>query len=144
MSTEFKAGDLVYCPHLGTNIYLVSEQSSSPFPLRISGESYEFTNKGFHKQDSTLPSVYKATEANCKALCTLYSTYYVSPREHLVELLRQHFKHHRNKVVIKTNGEYFIVSAITSDAVVGPHSLSQFLNYVQPYSYDTPFLILGN
>ena len=145
MAETFKPGDLVYCPELGNEIYSLRAQSSSTYPLIVSltDEYFQVTVNGLHQQHDKFPSIHKATEANCKSLCTLYGSYFVSPREHLVVLLREHFKHNRTKVVIKTNGEYFIVSAITSDAVVGPHSLSQFLNYIQPYSLETPFLIIG-
>lgn len=146
MPEKFKAGDLVYCPELGAEIYYLRAQDDSTYPLIVSliEEQFGVTAEGLYEQHDKYPSVFKATEANCKALCTLYNAYFVSPREHLVTLLREHFKHSRNKVVIKTNNEYFIVSAITSDAVVGPHSLSQFLNHIQPYSIDNPFLVLGN
>ena len=144
MPDKFNVGNLVYCPELGERIFTLVAQSSSVYSLCIKDEEFQLTSDGFNEQHDKYPSVFKATEANCKALQELYGGCFTPPREYLVDLLREHFKHSRNKVVIKTNGDYFIISAINSDSVIGTHSLSQFLSYIQFYSCDTPFLVLGN
>jgi hypothetical protein len=70
--TQFKVGDLVYCPVRGTEIYTVTKHPSNNYPLSLVNLDSCFTLGGKNVVTSSLPALFHATGANKAALETLY------------------------------------------------------------------------
>lgn len=74
----FKAGDLVYCPKIGTGVYTLERsaggESAVPYVLKIEtvARVEAFTDHGYWFIGNAFPVIFKATEKNRKRLSKLY------------------------------------------------------------------------
>lgn len=82
---EFKAGDKVYCPRLGTKVYTlegtVSVFAGYPFPVRITidDKNYTYTKEGISFIGNECSDLFHATEENKVLLDQLYGTAFEEP-----------------------------------------------------------------
>lgn len=75
---EFKAGDKVYYPNCGTEIYELQQGSSSDFPLEIKDIWQIFRRNGSTRM-SDMTQFFHATEENCELLSKLYGVEFEKP-----------------------------------------------------------------
>lgn len=82
MQTTFKAGDLVYYPNHGTEIYKLQESNRLDFPLEIkNGSTWTiFRSNGKANSLSDMTQIFHATEDNCHLLSRLYGVEFEKPR----------------------------------------------------------------
>lgn len=73
---KFKAGDMVYCPYLGTKVLVVKMDKDLtrqyPMELDTGDDSETFTDDGHITLESPLPMVFKATKENQDKLESLF------------------------------------------------------------------------
>lgn len=80
--TTFKAGDKVYYPNRGTEIYKLEESNSLDFPLEIKNSSAWtiFRSNGRANSASNMVQLFHATEDNCYLLSKLYGIEFEKPK----------------------------------------------------------------
>ncbi len=82
----FKAGDKVYCPMFGTEVYTLKEHPNMQFStmLKSIGGTYEtFTETGTYHIGMGVPSIFHATPENRKKLEDLYGLEFEEPKRKL-------------------------------------------------------------
>lgn len=96
---EFKVGDKVYCPMLGTGVYIVTNYpASDSYPVDVGGEL--FTREGLFAMRHDLPSVYRATKENHHLLSELHGVEFEQPELTGSERVRQLLKENPNRAVL--------------------------------------------
>lgn len=94
MQTTFNAGDLVYYPNRGTEIYKIQESNILGFPLEIKqGTTCAlFRSDGKANRLGYMTQLFHATENNCHLLSKLYGIEFEKPRTRQVieRLLKTH------------------------------------------------------
>ena len=78
MNEQFKAGDEVYCPRLGSIIYTVRTNDSTTFPIAALGITLK-SNGIYHDKDK-LSTIFHATPENKALLEALYKCEFESPK----------------------------------------------------------------
>ena len=128
MQTTFKAGDLVYYPNRGTEIYKLQESNRLDWPLEIQNDQIwsVFRSNGQANGLSDMTQIFHATEDNCYLLSKLYDREFEKPRP------RQVIEH-----LLKTH-KY--VACYTSDVneMPSPVSVKNFITHIRDRS-DLPF-----
>lgn len=79
---KFKAGDKVYCPRLGREVFTVLENiEGTKFPLSVykGDKGLSFTLEGFFYSTDPTPTIIHATEENHALLEQLYGTEFEKP-----------------------------------------------------------------
>lgn len=98
MKELFKAGDKVYCPSLGREVYTVKKTvDSETFTLSIEGHNRQvsFTCKGMFYSADVVPSIFHATEESRALLEKLYGVEFekpVTPKD-IIQALLKHNKY---------------------------------------------------
>lgn len=96
---EFKAGDKVYCPILGTGVYtVIAYRFADNFPLDVHGTL--FTRAGMHATRHSLPSLYPATKENHRLLSELHGVEFELPELTGSDRVRQLLKENPNRAVL--------------------------------------------
>ena len=86
MSKEFKAGDFVYCPHIGTQIFALEDNDSVNYPLCFTyyndggyKVSITFTLDGMEAKEYKTPQIFHATPEMKAKLDDLYGVEFEKP-----------------------------------------------------------------
>lgn len=129
MKTTFKAGDLVYYPSRGTEIYKLQESNRLDFPLEIKqGTTWTiFRSDGKANSLSDMIQLFHATEENCYLLSKLYGIGFEKPRT------RQVVEH-----LLKTH-KYVACYTSDFDETPSPDSVKNFITHIHD-SATLPFV----
>lgn len=127
--TTFKAGDLVYYPSRGTEIYKLQESNRLDFPLEIKqGTTWTiFRSDGKANSLSDMIQLFHATEENCYLLSKLYGIGFEKPRT------RQVVEH-----LLKTH-KYVACYTSDFDETPSPDSVKNFITHIHD-SATLPFV----
>lgn len=127
--TTFKAGDLVYYPSCGTEIYKLQESNHLNFPLEIKhGQIWVlFRSDGKANSLSDMIQLFHATEENCYLLSKLYGIGFEKPRT------RQVVEH-----LLKTH-KYVACYTSDFDETPSPDSVKNFITHIHD-SATLPFV----
>ena len=90
MSEEFKAGDKVYCPVLGTCIFEVKEVDDFEYHLKFTHPFAEKLSGNFEK-GVYLPFAFHATNVTKSLLEQLYGVEFEAPALTFADMLKAHF-----------------------------------------------------
>lgn len=125
----FKAGDLVYYPSCGTEIYKLQESNHLNFPLEIKNGStwVLFRNIGKANSLSDMTQIFHATEDNYHLLSRLYGVEFEKPRT------RQVVEH-----LLKTH-KYVACYTSDSNEMPSPDSVKTFITHIHD-SATLPFV----
>lgn len=129
MQTTFKAGDLVYYPSRGIEIYKLQESNRLDFPLKIKqGTTWTiFRSDGKANSLSDMIQLFHATEENCYLLSKLYGIGFEKPRT------RQVVEH-----LLKTH-KYVACYTSDFDETPSPDSVKNFITHIHD-SATLPFV----
>ncbi|OAV36049.1 hypothetical protein AO364_1217 [Moraxella catarrhalis] len=129
MQTTFKAGDLVYYPSRGIEIYKLQESNRLDFPLEIKqGTTWTiFRSDGKANSLSDMIQLFHATEENCYLLSKLYGIGFEKPRT------RQVVEH-----LLKTH-KYVACYTSDFDETPSPDSVKNFITHIHD-SATLPFV----
>ncbi|AKI28007.1 hypothetical protein [Moraxella catarrhalis] len=118
--TTFKAGDLVYYPNRGTEIYKLQESNILGFPLEIKqGTTCTlFCSDGKANPFGDMTQLFHATENNCHLLSKLYGIEFEKPRT------RQVVEH-----LLKTH-EYVACYTSDSNETPSPDDVKKFITHI--------------
>lgn len=127
--TTFKAGDLVYYPSRGTEIYKLQESNRLDFPLEIKhGPIWMFfRSNGRINSMNYMTQLFHATEENCYLLSKLYGIGFEKPRT------RQVVEH-----LLKTH-KYVACYTSDFDETPSPDSVKNFITHIHD-SATLPFV----
>ena len=119
---EFKAGDLVYYPSRGTEIYELQESNHLDFPLEIKhGQIWVFfRSNGRVNSMNYMTQLVHATEENCELLSKLYGVEFEKPRPTPKQVIKHLLKTHK------------YVACYTSDfdETPSPDSVKNFITHI--------------
>ncbi|MGO2278752.1 hypothetical protein [Psychrobacter sp. AOP7-D1-21] len=81
-SATFKAGNSVLCPSVGNGTYTLVQKSKDCLTINIGNVEclYRADGRAYHDNSYALPQLFHNTEANRKAIATLYSGSQTSQR----------------------------------------------------------------
>lgn len=128
MQTTFKAGDLVYYPSRGNEIYKLQESNILGLPLEIKqGATCTIFRSNGNTCMSDMTQIFHATEENCYLLSKLYGIGFEKPRT------RQVVEH-----LLKTH-KYVACYTSDFDETPSPDSVKNFITHIHD-SATLPFV----
>lgn len=120
--TTFKAGDLVYYPNRGTEIYELQESNSLDFLLEIKNSSTWtiFHSNGKTNGLSDMIQLFHATEENCELLSKLYGIEFEKPRPTPKQVIKHLLRTH----------EYVACYTSDSNETPSPDDVKKFITHI--------------
>lgn len=127
----FKAGDKVYYPNRGTEIYKLQESNRLDFPLEIkNGSTWTiFRSNGRANSVSDMTQIFHATEDNCHLLSKLYGIEFEKPRPTPKQVIKHLLRTH----------EYVACYTSDSNETPSPDSVKNFITHIHD-SATLPFV----
>lgn len=97
---EFKAGDKVYCPMLGTGVYTLFDTKRTTYPIGIRGERFTSSGRFYNMHPESVSALYPVTKENHRLLSKLHGVEFELPELTGSDRVRQLLKENPNRAVL--------------------------------------------